>query len=150
MGSWTSRTTAASTGRTAGWGLRWSRTWEYVLAPREDALAFGVAALRCATAVPAHALFGAMWGLGFGPARYGQRFRRWHAVAWVATVLIHGAYDFVAERSGRLGNNLLGYGALLAQLAVVAFVCIEGIHLAHRHSPYRVRGEAQRRGVGIE
>ena len=123
----------------AALGFALAENLAYVLSEPELRKALGIAALRCATAVPAHALFGAIWGLAFGVARFRRRYRPWLPLAIGLAIVVHGTYDFVADWSARRGNHLIGYFALLAQLAVLTFAVIEGIHLAHRHSPHRPR-----------
>lgn len=118
----------------------------FVLRPNPLEASLGIAALRAATAVPAHALFGAAWGLAFGLAKFNRR--RWWMpwVVLVGAIFVHGLFDWLAISAAALERDLVAVLALLAILAVMGVVCIVGIHEAHRLSPHRepVEGEGPR------
>lgn len=129
-------------GATVGLGFAAVENIQYVLHPNALGDALAVAALRAATAVPAHALFGALWGLAFGLARCDRRYRGFVWLALSATMLLHGTYDWIADGATRLGQNVAGYAALLAIILFTGGICLCGIRAAHRRSPFRPQNEA--------
>lgn len=109
----------------------------FVVREADVSVALGVAALRTATAVPAHALFGAAWGLAYGLSRFHPRARRWRWIVLAATMLVHGLFDWIAISATQRQRDLAGYLTLVAMLAVATLLCVQGIRAAHRLSPHR-------------
>ncbi len=105
-------------------------TVENVLCVARDGLGVGV--LRALFAVPAHALFGAVMGYYFGRAKFGGG-RALVAVALVAAVALHGAYDFILQA---LRGWFMYAAVALGSLALWAFV-LRRVHRALDASPFK-------------
>ncbi len=105
-------------------------TVENVLCVARDGLGIGL--LRALFAVPAHALFGAVMGFYFGRAKFGGG-RALIAVALLAAVAFHGAYDFILQAL----RGIWMYGAVAAgSLALWVFV-LRRVHHAQDASPFK-------------
>lgn len=88
---------------------------------------FGLALLRALTAVPGHALTGAIMGYFVGQAKFGggSSARNW-AMAFAAPTMLHGLYDFPlmaasASTAANGGEVTPWAGLLLVVLAVLIF-----------------------------
>ena len=105
-------------------------TVENILCVARDGLGTGL--LRALFAVPAHALFGAVMGFYFGRAKFGGG-RALIAVALLAAVAFHGAYDFILQAL----RGIWMYGAVAAgSLALWVFV-LRRVHHAQDASPFK-------------
>lgn len=112
----------------------------FVFKPDDLLGSLGLAALRAATAVPAHALFGAAWGLAYGFSKFSPRCRRLPLAVVPAVIGLHAAYNWITVRAGQVGANLAGYFILVALLLLLGAGCVAAIHEAHRRSPHRRPG----------
>ena len=83
---------------------------------------FGLAIMRAFTAVPAHAMHGAIMGYFLGLYRFLPERRRFYlAMALAIPILFHGAYDFPVLTIGHLAGDDPAIGFLfVATLAVLS------------------------------
>ncbi len=89
------------------------------------------ALMRAVTAVPGHAMLGAIMGYYFGRARFAPKARRRSLLflAWTVPVLLHGGYDFPLMAASKLEQPDSWMAApILALLVLVpAILAFEGI-----------------------
>jgi len=73
---------------------------------------YAVAALRAFTAVPAHAIFGAVMGMNFSHYKFKkEKDKSYLTLALIVPGLLHGLYNFLIQTEFLYGLALVGIGA---------------------------------------
>ncbi len=93
----------------------------------------GVAVLRMFTAVPAHAVFGALMGYFVGLAKFRRRRKRFLWAGLLIAVLFHGSYDFFLMQQIAPEWESGAYLVIVVGLISIYFL----IRRLNRLSPFR-------------
>lgn len=83
-----------------------------------------VALMRAFTAVPMHAMTGAVLGYGISRARFGRELPMGRLITFISAVLIHGSYNFFLSSA-----NFGGSAGILSPLAILGLLLGAGVVL---------------------